>query len=42
MTLRSTPKIFILDKDKNILIKDIPAKELKNIMPEIIKIDSKS
>lgn len=35
----STPKIFILDKDKNILIKDIPAKELMNIMPEIIRID---
>jgi peroxiredoxin len=40
--IRSTPKIFILDQDKNILIKDIPASELKNIMPEIIKIDSKS
>lgn len=35
----STPKIFILDKDKNILIKDIPSKELKNIMPEIFRID---
>lgn len=35
----STPKIFILDKDKNILIKDIPAKELKNIMPQIIKME---
>ena len=40
--IRSTPKIFILDKDKKILIKDIPASELKNIMPEIIKIESKS
>ncbi|MEM9548739.1 MAG: redoxin domain-containing protein [Bacteroidota bacterium] len=39
--IRSTPKIFILDKDKNILIKDIPSKELKNIMPEIIKMHSK-
>lgn len=39
--IRSTPKIFILDKDKNILIKDIPAKELKNIMPELMKADSK-
>ena len=36
----STPKIFILDKDKNILIKDIPAKELKNIMPQIIRIEN--
>jgi thiol-disulfide isomerase/thioredoxin len=39
VAIPSTPKIFILDKDKNILIKDIPAKDLKNIMPEIIKID---
>jgi len=38
--IRSTPKIFILDEDKNILIKDIPAKELKNNMPEIIKVHS--
>ncbi|MDF1696510.1 MAG: redoxin domain-containing protein [Saprospiraceae bacterium] len=37
--IRSTPKIFILDNDKNILIKDIPAKELKNVMKEIIKMD---
>jgi thiol-disulfide isomerase/thioredoxin len=39
VAIPSTPKIFILDKDKNILIKDIPAKELIKIMPEIIKID---
>ncbi len=39
VAIPSTPKIFILDKDKNILIKDIPSKELKSIMPEIIKID---
>ena len=39
VAIPSTPKIFILDKDKNILIKDIPSKELKMIMPEIIKID---
>jgi len=38
--IRSTPKIFILDKDKKILIKDLPSKELKNIMPEIIKMDA--
>lgn len=38
--IRSTPKIFILDKDKKILIKDIPANELKNIMPEIIKMNA--
>lgn len=38
--IRSTPKIFILDKDKKILIKDIPSKELSNIMQEIIKMDT--
>ena len=39
VAIPSTPKIFILDKEKNILIKDIPAKELINVMPEIIRID---
>ncbi len=38
--IRSTPKIFILGKDKEILIKDIPAKELKNVMENVIKVDS--
>lgn len=38
--IRTTPKIFILDKDKKILIKDIPSKELKNIMKEVIKMDT--
>lgn len=42
VAIPSTPKIFILDKEKNILIKDIPAKELKNIMPQIIAIDKGS
>ena len=37
--IRSTRKIFILDKDKNIIVKDIPSKELKNIMEEIMKMD---
>ncbi len=37
--IRTTPKLFILDQDKKILIKDIPANELKNIMPEILKRD---
>ncbi|MEE9438817.1 MAG: redoxin domain-containing protein [Saprospiraceae bacterium] len=36
----STPKLFILDKDKMIILKDIPARELKNIIPEIIKRDN--
>ena len=38
--IRSTPKIFILDQDKNIIVKDIPSKEMKNIMKEIIKMDN--
>jgi thiol-disulfide isomerase/thioredoxin len=33
----STPKVFILDKQKEILIKDIPSEELERIMDEIIK-----
>jgi len=37
--IQSTPKIFILNKDKDIIIKDIPAKELKNVMENVIKID---
>lgn len=38
--IRTTPKIFILDEDKKILIKDIPSKELKNIMKEVIKMNA--
>ncbi|MEZ5049893.1 MAG: hypothetical protein R2766_09615 [Saprospiraceae bacterium] len=34
-------KIFILDKDKKILIKDIPAEELERIMDEIISTKTK-
>lgn len=33
----STPKIFLLDNDKKILIKDIPSEELPKIMDEIMK-----
>lgn len=39
--INTTPKIFILDKDKEIIIKDIPAKELKNVMKNVIEIDAK-
>jgi len=38
--INTTPKIFILDKDKKIIIKDIPANELKNVMESVIKLDS--
>lgn len=34
--IRSTPKIFILDENKEIVIKDIPGKELTNIMKDIM------
>lgn len=37
--IKSTPKIFILDKDKTILIKDIPAEELDKIFNEIMAIE---
>jgi len=38
--INTTPKIFILDKNKKILVKDIPAKELSNVMENIMKIDT--
>ncbi len=36
---KTTPKIFILDEKKEILIKDIPAEELDRIFNEILKIE---
>lgn len=39
--IKSTPKIFILDENKEILIKDIPAEELDRIFNEILKIEEK-
>jgi thiol-disulfide isomerase/thioredoxin len=36
----STPKIFILDDKKEILMKDVPAEELANIMDKIIEQNS--
>lgn len=39
--VNSTPKIFILDKEKKIIIKDIPAKELVNVMNNVMEIDKK-
>lgn len=35
--VRQTPKIVVLDKDKEIVIKDIPAEKLDEILQEIIK-----
>lgn len=37
--VRTTPKIFILDKDKKILIKGIGGEQLSEVMDEIIKMD---
>ncbi|MCE2789406.1 MAG: DUF5106 domain-containing protein [Saprospiraceae bacterium] len=39
--IKSTPKIFILDEKKEILIKDIPAEELDRIFKEILQIDGR-
>ncbi len=35
--IQSTPKLFILDKEKEIIIKDIPADQLERIMDDVIK-----
>lgn len=37
--VKSTPKIFILDKDKKIILKDIPADEIEQIFEEVLKIE---
>ena len=36
-----TPRIYILDKKKKILMKNFPTEELENIMDEIIKIEER-
>ncbi len=35
--VKTTPQIFILDKDKKILVKKIAGEDLKNVMDEILK-----
>jgi len=35
--IKSTPKIFILDENKEILLKDLPAEELDRVYNEIVK-----
>lgn len=37
--IRSTPKVFILDSDKKILMKNVPAEKLSEVMDQIIKVD---
>ena len=35
--IRTTPKVYILDRDKEIIMKDIPAEKLEEIMNEILE-----
>jgi hypothetical protein len=37
--VKSTPQIYILDKDKKIIMKRIAADQLDTVMDEIIKTD---
>ena len=39
MFVRQTPKIVVLDKNKEIIIKDIPADKLSEIIDEIIRLE---
>ena len=39
MAVNTTPKIFILDSKKEILLKDIPAEKLEEVMLEVMKVD---
>lgn len=38
----STPKIFILDKDKNIRLKKVPAENLDAVLQQLLKIDAEN
>lgn len=39
--VRQTPKLFILDKNKEIILKDVPAENLEQLMDEVIKSQAK-
>ncbi|MBL0100049.1 MAG: hypothetical protein IPP49_08395 [Saprospiraceae bacterium] len=39
--MKSTPKIFILDAKKEIIIKDIPGEEIDRIFNEILTFEEK-
>lgn len=39
--IKSTPKVFVLDENKEIIIKDIPAEELDKIFNEIVSFEEK-
>ncbi|MBP8086462.1 MAG: hypothetical protein KAY48_04175, partial [Saprospiraceae bacterium] len=38
--VKTTPQIFVLDKDKKILVKKIAGEDLATVMEEIIKVKS--
>ena len=38
--VKSTPQVYILDKDKKIIMKKIAAEQLDTVMDEIIKMDA--
>lgn len=39
VVINSTPRIFVLNRDKEILIKDIPAEKIEEVMENIIRIE---
>ena len=39
--IKSTPKIFILDENKEIIIKDIPGEDIDRIFNEILEFEEK-
>ena len=39
MFVTKTPKIIVLDKNKEIIIKDIPADKLSEVIDEIIRLE---
>ena len=38
--VKTTPQIFVLDKDKKIIVKKIAGEDLATVMEEIIKVNS--
>ena len=40
--IKTTPQVFILDKDKKIIVKKIAGEDLKSVMADVLKQDGKS
>ena len=40
VVISSTPRVFVLNKDKEILIKDIPGEKMEEVMENIIRIEN--